>query len=379
MGNNVKIKVRTLSPEEFTQGIRILKTQIKELRSKQVESWKEEFKSAWKQDGSAGKWREAYEKCEAQIQKRKAAITKMMSEATPTQRKIVENSHRKKTIIVGLGVVVALVAVLNVSNAIKISEEEKREYYINIADEFILDCGAVYDEATGAIKCDEQRIMGEYSNYESVELKNDAGEIGKNWKNKIWKADVAYASEISTGVFSAHEGRFEKRYSEFEVKKDEYQTEKYSREEISRKYNFEATEEFTLYNNVLDRNVVNKKIKVKRQFSGEDLALIDQKNNEWRVAEAERKAAEEAARAAEEAAKAAAAAQAEAERQAATQSRDQSSTGSSSNSSSRSYSPNSGVKDVVSGYCNDGTYVTGNPSARGAANACYGHKGWRDY
>lgn len=42
-------------------------------------------------------------------------------------------------------------------------------------------------------------------------------------------------------------------------------------------------------------------------------------------------------------------------------------------------SPNSGVTDTVSGYCNDGTYVTGNPSARGRANACYGHKGWRDY
>lgn len=42
-------------------------------------------------------------------------------------------------------------------------------------------------------------------------------------------------------------------------------------------------------------------------------------------------------------------------------------------------SPNSGVTNTVSGYCNDGTYVTGNPSARGRANACYGHGGWRDY
>lgn len=42
-------------------------------------------------------------------------------------------------------------------------------------------------------------------------------------------------------------------------------------------------------------------------------------------------------------------------------------------------SPNSGVTDTVNGYCNDGIYVTGNPSARGKANACYGHGGWRDY
>ena len=43
------------------------------------------------------------------------------------------------------------------------------------------------------------------------------------------------------------------------------------------------------------------------------------------------------------------------------------------------YSPNSGVSDIVTGYCNDGTLVTGSPSTRGRASACYGHKGWRDY
>lgn len=48
-------------------------------------------------------------------------------------------------------------------------------------------------------------------------------------------------------------------------------------------------------------------------------------------------------------------------------------------SSTNNTSPDSGVTDTVSGYCNDGTYVTGNPSARGRANACYGHGGWRDY
>ena len=46
---------------------------------------------------------------------------------------------------------------------------------------------------------------------------------------------------------------------------------------------------------------------------------------------------------------------------------------------SGSKSPNSGVTDVVTGYCKDGTLVTGNPSARGKANPCHGHKGWRDY
>lgn len=53
--------------------------------------------------------------------------------------------------------------------------------------------------------------------------------------------------------------------------------------------------------------------------------------------------------------------------------------GSSTPNRSDSYSPSTGTNTVVSGYCNDGTYVTGNPSARGKANPCYGHKGWRDY
>ena len=49
------------------------------------------------------------------------------------------------------------------------------------------------------------------------------------------------------------------------------------------------------------------------------------------------------------------------------------------NSATNSKSPNSGVTNVVTGYCKDGTLVTGNPSARGKANPCHGHKGWRDY
>lgn len=52
---------------------------------------------------------------------------------------------------------------------------------------------------------------------------------------------------------------------------------------------------------------------------------------------------------------------------------------SNSSSSSNNKSPSSGVNSIVSGYCNDGTYVTGDPSKRGAANDCYRHGGWRDY
>ncbi len=52
---------------------------------------------------------------------------------------------------------------------------------------------------------------------------------------------------------------------------------------------------------------------------------------------------------------------------------------SNSGSGSQNYSPNSGVKDVVTGYCNDGTKVQGRPDAKGKANVCWGRGGWRDY
>lgn len=135
-------------------------------------------------------------------------------------------------------------------------------------------------------------------------------------------------------------------------------------------------------------------------LTDEDLKLISDRNIEWKKqeaerkalqekieaekkAEAERKAAEEAKERAAEEAKERAAAE---ERRRASQQQTPKYTpapaysgGSSTPNRSDNYSPSTGTNTIVSGYCNDGTYVTGNPSARGKANPCYGHKGWRDY
>lgn len=54
-------------------------------------------------------------------------------------------------------------------------------------------------------------------------------------------------------------------------------------------------------------------------------------------------------------------------------------TGGTTAGSSSGRSPNSGVTNVVTGYCKDGTLVTGDPSAKGKASACYRKGGWRDY
>ena len=37
---------------------------------------------------------------------------------------------------------------------------------------------------------------------------------------------------------------------------------------------------------------------------------------------------------------------------------------------------NNEVSSGITGYCKDGTVATGDPSARGKANSCYGHGGW---
>lgn len=146
--------------------------------------------------------------------------------------------------------------------------------------------------------------------------------------------------------------------------------------------------------------MIEKTVHIRYKLTEEDLKLIGDRNIEWKKqeaerkalqekieaekkAEAERKAAEEAKERAAKVAKERAAAE---ERRRASQQQTPRYTpapaysgGSSTPNRSDSYSPSTGTNTVVSGYCNDGTYVTGNPSARGKANPCYGHKGWRDY
>lgn len=139
----------------------------------------------------------------------------------------------------------------------------------------------------------------------------------------------------------------------------------------------------------------NKNGRDKVEFTIYRIAKADKNNDKAKKEKVDQAEAEKAAAAKAEADKQAAAAKAEADRQAAAakeqadrqaaeeaaqaQAQAQAQQQSSNESSARERSPNSGVTYTVSGYCNDGLYVTGNPSARGKANACYGHKGWRDY
>lgn len=280
-------------------------------------------------------------------------------------------------------VFLAIFIIQGIIKLVNTSIEEHRIYAINISEEHIFNCNATWDEKINSIKCPEQKIDGTYSKYPKTELR------------------VGY-SDANT-----KDNHFVKEISGYTIDPSLYITENYDEEKV-KNTNLETSITFSLYNTYLSRTMVEKTVHIRYKLTEEDLKLISDKNTEWKKqeaerkalqekieaekkAEAERKAAEEAKeRAAEEAreraAKEAKERAAAEERRRASQQQTQKYTpapaysgGSSTPNHSDSYSPNTGTNTVVSGYCNDGTYVTGNPSARGKANPCYGHKGWRDY
>lgn len=280
-------------------------------------------------------------------------------------------------------VFLAMFIIHGIINLVNTSIEEHRIYAINIPEDYTFNCNATWDEKIDSIKCPAQKIDGTYSNYDKAELR---------------------------GGFSSVETKgdhFTKEISDHTIDQSLYITENYDEEKV-KNTNLETSITFSLYNTYLSRTMVEKTVHIRYKLTDEDLKLISNRNIEWKKQEAERKAlqekieaekkaeaerkaaeearertAEEAKERAAEVAKERAAAE---ERRRASQQQTPKYTpapaysgGSSTPNRSDSYSPSTGTNTIVSGYCNDGTYVTGNPSARGKANPCYGHKGWRDY
>ena len=272
-------------------------------------------------------------------------------------------------------VFLAISIIQGIIKLVNTSIEEHRIYAINIPEEYTFNCNATWDESNNSIKCPKQKINGTYSKYHKTELR------------------VGY-SDVDT-----KDDHFTKEISGYTIDPSLYITENYDEEKV-KNTNLETSITFSLYNTYLSRTMIEKTVHIRYKLTEEDLKLISDRNIEWKKqeaerkalqekieaekkAEAERKAAEEARERAAEEAKEHAAAE---ERRRASQQQTQKYTpapaysgGSSTPNRSDSYSPSTGTNTVVSGYCNDGTYVTGNPSARGKANPCYGHKGWRDY
>lgn len=288
-------------------------------------------------------------------------------------------------------VFLAMFIIHGIINLVNTSIEEHRIYAINIPEDYTFNCNATWDESNNSIKCPEQKIDGTYSKYDKTKLR------------------VGYSN------VDIKDDHFTKEISDYTIDPSLYVTESYDEEKV-KNTNLETSITFSLYNTYLSRTMVEKTVHIRYKLTEEDLKLISDRNTEWKKqeaerkalqekieaekkAEAERKAAEEARERAAEEAKERAAEEAKEravkvarERAAAEERRRASqqqtpkytqtpaySGGSSTPNRSDSYSPSTGTNTVVSGYCNDGTYVTGNPSARGKANPCYGHKGWRDY
>lgn len=296
---------------------------------------------------------------------------------TKIQQDPIKQTSQTKLLCIPI-LILVLLAMFIIQGIIKLvntSIEEHRIYAINIPEEYTFNCNATWDESNNSIKCPKQKIDGTYSKYHKTELR------------------VGY-SDVDT-----KDNHFAKEISDYTIDPSLYITENYDEEKVKDTKN-EKSITFSLYNTYLNRTVLEKTVHLHYVLTDEDLKLISDRNIEWKKqeaerkalqekieaekkAEAERKAAEEAKERAAEEAKERAAAE---ERRRASQQQTPRYTpapaysgGSSTPNRSDSYSPSTGTNTDVSGYCNDGTYVTGNPSARGKANPCYGHKGWRDY
>ena len=271
-----------------------------------------------------------------------------------SRKRQISKNRSSQTTVFCLPIIIFLFLVIfvihEIVNFINTSTEEHRNYAINLSEDYTFDCNASWDENSSSIKCSDQQIEGSYSTYDTIILKN-------NYQNEAPIIKGEHFTEKVPGVT---------------INSSFYKIENYS-EDVVKKSLKESTIELSLYNTFLKRNVLVKTIHIHHRLTEADLKLINNKNLEWKKQEAERIALQEKAAAERKAAEGA--------RTHSAQQTPRSTTNTSggSNGTSDNYSPNTGTNTTVSGYCNDGTFVTGNPAARGKANACYGHKGWRDY
>lgn len=296
---------------------------------------------------------------------------------TKIQQDSIKQTSQTKLLCIPILILVflAMFIIHGIINLVNTSIEEHRIYAINIPEDYTFNCNATWDESNNSIKCPEQKIDGTYSKYDKTKLR------------------VGYSN------VDIKDDHFTKEISDYTIDPSLYVTESYDEEKV-KNTNLETSITFSLYNIYLSRTMIEKTVHIRYKLTEEDLKLIGDRNIEWKKQEAERKALQEkieaekkaeaerkaAEEAKERAAKVAKERVAAEERRRASQQQTPRYTpapaysgGSSTPNRSDSYSPSTGTNTVVSGYCNDGTYVTGNPSARGKANPCYGHKDWRDY
>ena len=154
---------------------------------------------------------------------------------------------------------------------------------------------------------------------------------------------------VGVTVSSEKKAETERKAKEEQVAKEKAEAEKKEKEEQEAKEKAEAEKKAKEEQEAKEKAEAEKKAKEEQE--AKEKAEAEQRAKEEQLAR-EQAEAEQRAREEQEAA---AAAQAQAAQQA---------------------TQNNEVSSGITGYCKDGTVATGDPSARGKANSCYGHGGW---
>ena len=156
--------------------------------------------------------------------------------------------------------------------------EATRKYDVNLTSEYTFDCNIQYYDSDHTFQCAKQTINGDYTKYDTTELKSDGLDYALEADGTKFTKTVA-SPIIPTNVFENLvydlPGYLDKTSS--------------------------TTETFEILNLKLNRYVYEKSTKITWHFSQDDIAKIDQKHNEWLAkkkqekADADAKAAAEAA------------------------------------------------------------------------------------
>ncbi len=167
-------------------------------------------------------------------------------------------------------VILPLLALLIIApfavHAIRIQVEKGRDYYIKTDDSVTFDCNPTYNSQTQQMACQERTLKGEFSKYDTVELEYSS--VNGNQFSKSIFGYVFYTLQ-DINIDSLSKG-------------------------------IDTEETITLRNKVLKETVSEKKVHVHYNLSEKDIAQVKQIYNDWKVAEAKRKAQDAADKQAQE-------------------------------------------------------------------------------
>ncbi|MFZ2275877.1 MAG: hypothetical protein WAV68_02820 [Candidatus Nanogingivalis sp.] len=139
----------------------------------------------------------------------------------------------------------------------KIKEEESRDYFIKVED-VNTDCGATFNSSTDSLGCNKIKISGEFSKYETVELRE------------------SFSSDNSLDI---NGGKFEKNKESSFGLYQFYSRDNYNPQDTNF---FEEKVTFEIFNKVLNKVVKSKTATIRYNLTDEDKNLFVNKFNEYK-------------------------------------------------------------------------------------------------